>query len=188
MRLRLAVLTASAALAATALPGQAAGPQISGDGGDVPVPNLDIVSAQFATKGTTTRVGKKTVYTPKSLVVTVTYSAAPDGLPVASQFVGFTLPGCGAILMQRYDGNGTWGVAECQEAGDLAYDVAVSGNAVVFTLPFNAIGKQFKKGSVLTDLRVLTSVSDPVVGYGPVDVDEALAVDSASTDTAYTVA
>lgn len=187
MRLRLAALTAAAALAATAMPGHAAGPQIAGDGGDVPVASLDIVSAQFATKGVTSKVGRKTVYTPKSLVVTVTYSGAPDELPANAQFVGFTLPGCGSILMQRFDGNGTWGVAECQEPGDLTYDVAVRGNAVVFTLPFNAIGKQFKKGSVLSDLRVLTSVADPVVGYGPVDVDEALAVDSASTDAPYRV-
>jgi hypothetical protein len=188
MRLRLAALTALAALAATALPGQAAGPQISGDGGDMPVPNLDIVSAQFATKGTTTKVGRKTVYTPKSLVVTVTYSGAPDALPVASQYVAFTLSSCGAVLMQRYDANGTYGTAECLGDETLAFDAVATGSTVVFTLPFNVIGKQFKRGSTLTDLRTLTGVAEPVVGLGPVDVLEELSADSAGTDATYKVA
>lgn len=186
MRLRLAVLVSSAALAATALPGHAAGPQISGDGGDVPVPNLDIVSAQFSTKGTTAKVGKKTVYTPKTLVVTVTYSGDPAAVPVAAQYVGFSTASCGNVLLQRYDGDATYSTADCVD--DLFFEAVATGSTVVFTMPFSSIGKSFKAGTTLSDLRVLTGVVEPLAGIGPVDLDEATAVDEASTDASYRVA
>lgn len=188
MRLRLVALTAAAALAALALPGQAAPkPQITDPSGDGVVAGLDIVSALFATKGKTTRVGKRTVYTPKSLEVTVTYAGPAETADYASQYVLFDLTGCGAVYLQRYSG-GTYATAECLPDTSFEFDATVKGSSIVFSLPFNVIGKQFKKGSLLTDLRTLTGVADPVVGLGPADVAEELVVDTASTTASYRVA
>lgn len=190
MRVRLAAVTAAAALAVVAVPGHAAvAPQITDPSGDalLPLAGLDIVSALFATKGRTQKVSGKTVYVPKSLEVTVTYAAAPDKSPVSTQAVLFDLTGCGMIYLQRYNGDATWATAECV-ADPIDYVLTTKGNTLTFSLPFSAIGKQFKKGSVLTDLRTWTGVADPVLGYGPAEFIEETAVDLASTDATYKIA
>jgi len=187
MRLLLAV-TAAAALASVAVPGHAApAPQIKDASGDAVVPvGGDIVSALFATTGKTVKVGAKSSYVPKVLTVTVTYTAAPDSSPLATQAVLFDIAGCGAVYLQRYSG-GIYSSADCLE-DQPGFDVLAKGSTLVFTMPFSSIGKQVKKGTALTNLRTLTGLADPVVGLGPSDVDEMLTSDLASTDATYRIA
>lgn len=200
MRIRLLSVAAVAALA-TALPSFAApAPQITDPKGDARggAAGTDIVSALFATQGTTAKVGKKTVYTPTKLVVDVTYAAAPSTDPYVSHQVVFTAPGCGTVYLEVY-ALGTFGVADCMP-DDTSFDVTykVTGNTMQFTLPFTVIGKQyFKPGSSLTDLVAYTAVSDPVFGYESQEVVGAVAseagvpadgaIDFATTKASYRI-
>ncbi|HEV2891367.1 MAG TPA: hypothetical protein VGX28_13425 [Frankiaceae bacterium] len=169
MRIRLLSVAAVAVLAA-ALPAGAAAPkpQITDPAGDArtQAAGADIVSVLFGTTGTTTKVGRKSVYTPSKLVVDVTYSAAPSTDPYVSHQVTFTAPGCGNVYLEIYSG-GTFGVADCLPE-DTSFDVSykAAGNVLSISLPFNTIGKQyFKVGSSLTDLAAYTALADPVLGY-----------------------
>jgi hypothetical protein len=168
VRTRLLAVAAVAALAAAVPATAAPAPQITDPAGDARTQSAgaDIVSALFGTDGTTQKVGKKTVYTPTKLVVTVTYAAAPSTDPYVSHQVLFTSPGCGSVYLEVYSG-GTFGVADCLPE-DASFDVSykVSGNSIVYTLPFNSIGKQyFKPGTALTDLTAYTAIADPALGY-----------------------
>jgi len=190
MRLRLAAVTAAAALAAVAVPSQAAPvPQIKDATGDVllPMPGLDIVSALFSTQGKTTVVGKKKLYLPKVLTVTVTYAETADTSALASQGVQFDVAGCGAVLLQRFSG-GLWSTADCLGDENPGFDAVASGKTVVFSLPFSSIGKQMKKGSAVTNLRTWANLTDPAVGYGTADISENAVLDYASTDATYRIA
>lgn len=189
MRARLAAVTAAAAVALLTLPSHAGvAPQITDPTGDgaLPMASLDIVSALFATSGTTAKVGKKTVYTPKQLEVTVTYAAAPETAPGASQAVLFNVTGCGEVLLQRYYDNGTYGSAECLDAS-FDFTVEAKGNTLQFSLPFNTLSPAPKKGTSVTNLRTWTGGADPVVGFGPTDVDETYVNDTGSTTATYKI-
>jgi hypothetical protein len=189
MRLRLAAVTAAAALAAVALPGHAAAPQITDPSGDALLPSagLDIVSALFSTDGKTVVVGKKKTYVPKVLKVTVTYADAADTSDLASQAVMFDVAGCGAVLLQRYSG-GTWSTADCTGDESPGFDAVAVGRTIVFTLPFSSLGKQVKRGTGLTNLRTWAGLAEPVAGFGPADVSENAVVDYASTAKPYRIA
>ena len=149
----------------------------------------DVVSALFSTEGTTTRVGRRTLYTPTKLKVTVTYAGAVPTDAYAAQVVRFDIGNCSSVYLESYDG-GTYGSAACLAD---AFDFAVmkTGKTMTFTLPFSVVGKAFlKKGAVLTGLRTYTAVADPVLGYESQEVgfDVAGAVDSATTATPYKIA
>lgn len=185
----LVALLASLAFAApsTAAPR----PQITDATGDqVPVggAGYDVVSAAFSTTGDKYKVGRKTVYNPTKLIVTVTYAGAVASDAHAAQVVSFDAPGCENIYMQRYSG-GTWAFSGCID--DFAFAVKASGKTLTFTLPFKAIGtKSLKKGAVLTDLRTYTSVADPVLGYESGELVGAFGagpVDNAATTAPYRI-
>ena len=197
MRSRLAAAAAVAAALAFPSVGHAAPakPQITDATGDqLPVGDAgyDIVSALFKTEGTTTKVGRKKVYTPTKLVVVVTYAgtAAPDDN--ASQAVEFDLPTCANVYLQSYSG-GTWAFADCWGPDPFPISAKVSGKTVTFTVPFSAIGKQhLKPGVTLTGLRTFTSYADPLAGYDSGqfsgDLMGAGALDEATSTATYKVA
>lgn len=166
MRIRLLSVAAVAALAAALPAGAAPAPQITDPAGDARTQSAgaDIVSVLFGTQGTTTKVGRKSVYTPAKLTVAVTYSAAPSTDAYVSHQVAFTAPGCGEVYLEMYTG-GTFGSADClEDPFDFSYKA--DGNVLTVTLPFNTVGKQyFKVGSSLTDLVAYTAFADPVLGY-----------------------
>lgn len=197
MRTRLLAVAAVAALAAAVPATAASAPQITDPTGDArnQSAGADIVSALFGTQGTTAKVGRKTVYTPSKLVVTVTYAAAPSTDPYVSHQLTFELPGCGNVYMQVFNGSSTWGDADCL-GEDATFDPSykMAGSTITWTLPFNSIGKQyFKPGTALTDLVAYTAVAEPVLGIesqlvagdAPVPVDAAL--DYATTTAAYKI-
>ncbi len=188
---RVLAVAALAACAALAAPAGAAAPkpQITDPKGDSAVLGAggDIVSALFSTTGSTTRVGKKTVYTPTRLVVTVTYAANASTEQYATHVVQFAAPGCGEIYLQHFSG-GKFGSAECLED---PFDpiTSVKGKTVTFTLPFSSVGKAyFKKGAALTDLKVYSAVAEPVLGYETAQfADDPGASDVATTTGVYRI-
>lgn len=179
-----------ASLAFAAAPSAAAPrPQITDPKGDqLPVGSAgyDVVSALFSTSGESYKVGRKTVYNPTKLLVTVTYADTVSADSHAVQVVTFDSPTCENVYMQRYSG-GTWAFAGCGD--DFAFSVKQTGKTLTFTVPFKAIG--LKKGMSLTSLRTYTAVGDPVMGYESGEVLGDLgagAVDSATTTAAYKIA
>lgn len=187
MRAQIAVAVALAV--ALAAPVSAAPkPQITDPAGDALLAGgYDIVSALFSTTGTTVKVGRKTVYTPTKLLVTVRYNATVPADAYAAQVVTFNAPGCDNIYLETYTG-GTYGTANCLEES-FTFSAKPSGKTVTFSLPFSIIGKAtLKKGARLTALRTYTAIADPVVGYetGEFTMGQA-AVDSATTDAAYKI-
>lgn len=181
MSLRLAAVIGTAASVALAVPGSAAPalkPQIVDATGDafIPEDSIDIVSALF----TTDKPGKK----PGRLVVTVTYAAAPDTYEPASQAVLFTLPGCGAVILQRASASNS-GFSDCVE-GIFDVKADVKDATITFSVPFKTLSG-LKAGVVLTDLRTWTSGADPVLGYSPALDEEQLVADEGSTTATYKV-
>lgn len=166
MRIRLLAVVAAVAVASALPAGAAPAPQITDPTGDArnQSAGADIVSVLFGTQGTTAKVGKKMVYTPAKLVVTATYAAAPSTDPYVSHQLVFNAGDCGEIYMEVFSG-GTFGSAGCLEDG-FEPSVKIVDNTIVYTLPFNTIGKQYlKAGASLTDLVAYTAVADPVLGY-----------------------
>ena len=186
----LAALLASLALMSSA--GAAPRPQITDAKGDqLPVGNAgyDIVSALFRTEGQTQRVGRKSVYTPTKLLVTVTYAGALPKDAHAAQVVSFDAPGCDGIYMERYSA-GLWGFTGC-DIEEFGFSVKALGSSLTFTLPFKALGKKHLfKGATLTNLRTYTALADPAFGYESGEVlgqFGAGPVDSATTTAAYKI-
>ena len=181
MRLRLAAVVATAAVAALAVPGSAAPPpkpQITDPAGDAFIPegSIDIVSALF----TTDKPGKK----PGRLVVTVTYAAAPDAYEPASYAVVFNVPGCGDVRLHHAAAADN-GFSDCSD-GLLPISTSVKDKTITFSIPFKVIAG-LKAGVTLTDLRTWTSGADPVLGYSPALDEESLTADEASTTATYKV-
>jgi len=186
---------AAAATLALAAPGHGAvpKPQIVDPTGDA-VPTMsagyDIVSALFRTEGTTTRVGRRTTYTPSRLVVTVTYAGTVPTEEVAAQVVTFDVTGCENVYLERYALGTTYGVADCI-AEQFTFNAKASGKTVTFTLPFTTIGKSYlKPGALLSNLRTYTSIAEPVLGFETgemVGTTNAGTVDDATTATPYRV-
>ncbi len=190
MRLRLLAAAAVVASCALALPGHTAAapkPQIVDDAGDAVIPqdDLDILSGLFATSGTTAKVKGKTVYTPKKLEVTVTYSAPASTFPIATHGVTFDLSGCGRVYLQTYYLD-TWAEAACIE-GSLPVEVTAKGDALVYSIAMSSLGKTMKAGAKLTSLRVFSGGADPVVGIGPHDLEQSFVADEGTTSAAWTV-
>ncbi len=197
MRTRLLAVLLAACTAALPAHAGAPKPQITDKTGDEKVPNapgMDIVSATFSTAGTTARVGKRTVYTPTTLVVTVAYAGPVAADPYVTHTVLFTVPGCGEAYLEVF-GGGTYGVADCL-SDEFAFTTAVSGATLTYRLPFASIGKQYlKAGAALTDLVVYSALGDPVEGFETEELSSIAtgglvegAVDLASTTAAYKVA
>lgn len=188
--MRRALALAAVLSVALAAPGVAAPrtPQITDPTGDAPAgAGYDIVSALFSTEGNTAKVGRKTVYTPTKLVVTVTYAGTVAADPYAAQVVEFDIPGCEGVYLERFSG-GTWGASGCVETFD--FGAKTSGKTVTFTLPFAIIGKNvLKKGAVLTGLRTYTAAADPVLGYETAELTAGqVTLDSATTTKTYKIA
>lgn len=193
--MRLPVVAALTAIAlASAANGAPPKPQIVDAKADqlaVAGTGYDIVSALFATSGTTTKVKKKTVYTPTKLVITLTYAGAVPADEHATQVVEFDAPGCADIYLQAYAAAGaTYGQGDCLP-DDTSVDFAVktAGNTMTFTLPLNLFGAGvLKAGTPLTNLVTYTAYAEPVLGIEPGFVGPEAQVDHAETAAAYRVA
>lgn len=196
MRARLVTATVLlVGLGALALPSSAATqvPQLTDAAGDshAPMGGMDIVSGLWSTTGTTAKVGGKSVYTPKNLVVTIGYADAVTMNPGAAHEVRFTAPNTTYIL----DVFGTSSYAYDGDFNELPMTVAVAGKNLTLTLPLADMG--LKPGAELSALRALTTAAEPVDGTSvplffegsPLGTTpEAFASDNASTDKTYKIA
>jgi hypothetical protein len=191
---RLAVVAAGLATVGLALSASAATPppkpkslsfgDATGDalgvGGD------DIVKVTYTSAGTTKKVGKKYVYTPNRLVMTLQLADAIADGDVQYNVEG-AVPGCSFYLYTAPgsaldDGSAFGG---CNEDGtdtstDLQPTVTSAGKTITFTIPLG-VTSGFKAGAAVTSLYAYTGVVDPItgevgptiVGSGPADADQA---------------
>jgi hypothetical protein len=163
-----AALTLSLAAPAFAHEGHEhpAKPQIVDPLGDgrVPGAGADVVSALFATEGTTAKVRGKQVYTPTRLVVTVKYAGAVAEDPYVTHQVLFQAPGCGEVYLEVYAG-GTYGTKECVAGGSFEFSAKRTANALTYSVPFGLVGRSYlKPGKTLTGLLVYTAAGEPQFG------------------------
>jgi hypothetical protein len=190
MRLR-AVALAAAFAACLPVPAHAATarPQITDAAGDQRAmsASYDIRSALFSTGGVTVRSGKRSVYVPTRLVVTVTYAApvAADGY--SAQVVSFATSDC-RVYLEVYGTSHTYGSASCVDS-PFTVPVKASGTTLTFMLPFSALGKgRLGPGADIGELSTWTNVAEPSQGYETGDlVGNAVTVDLAETDATYTI-
>lgn len=194
--MRPVVAVAVSAVLALAAPGHGAvaKPQITDPTGDALPPvsaGYDIVSALFRTEGSSAKVGRKTVYTPNKLSITVTYAGDVPTEDYAAQVVAFDIANCPTVYLERYASGITYGTADCF-AESFTFSTKVVGKTLTFTLPFATLGKAYlKPGAVLSNLRTYTALAEPAFGYesgevgGPAGAGH---VDEGVTGAAYKVA
>lgn len=207
MRLRLAAGAALLALAGAAMPSSAAStllliPDPAGDanfsglhGGAAPIPNqagFDITAVTFDT------VKKNKVVSAVKIDITM---AAPPSTQVTSSYgIIATHSVCGAMRLQIYytpTGPETYGdLAECGAGGTtsdsqfaITFSPKVDGNVLRFELPIKTLPKEFKVGSVLSDISAYTSNAEPLVaGYQPTDFEPTAGTDTAVAEKTWKVA
>ncbi len=135
----------------------------------------DITAVTLTTKGVTTRAGKKTTYTPKSLVVSMTIAGEFSAVSGAAYEVDVDVQGCGYANFTYTPGSSLseGGLfTECgspeDETGSTAtlYDAppTVSGSTVTWDLPLSALSEEFKAGALLSEITAHASQNDPVFG------------------------
>jgi hypothetical protein len=181
-RLVLPLVLAASLVAATS--SQAApAPQVTDPAGDaVGLQGMhDITSITYEVTGTVKKVGRKSVKTPKALVVTLGLAGAPSVAPGTYYAVG-AVTDCGALTMSAsltalsapsYGGSGTF--FECgpeqEVAGVVVTPFGVSptitlgATSVVFTVPWKSLPKEIALGDSWFDLQGYTTLSDPVIGF-----------------------
>lgn len=156
----------------------------------------DITKVTWTTSGK----GKNKKYTPKSLVITLTLAAPPttDGSTVYG--VDSQLPGCGEVYFQYMPGArllDSFNYADCggdpsdpTTNGGSSFDSEpeITGNSIVWTVPFKAMPGDVKPGSVFEKINAYTDFVDPVTSIvGPYSTVGVALYDTAATATPYTV-
>lgn len=142
-------------------------------------PGDDIVGVRLTTAGTTATVGKKTTYTPKQMVLSLTTASpvATNGT-VQYTFEG-NVPGCGAFYVAIAPGElakalpdpagfpELFGSCPDDKAFDFTTSAAfkVDGSTLTVTFDLNA---DFKAGATISDVLAYSAVVEPVTGeIGP---------------------
>lgn len=140
----------------------------------------DIVSTSFEITKTVQKVGKKTVTTPKALVVTMKLAGAPS--PAPGSYYGVVAAtdcgtfGLGASLYAlggtSYRASGSF--FECGPEEDfagvtlttfrLAPVLSLGPDSVTWTIPYKGLPKQITVGDQFFDLTAYTAPADPVFG------------------------
>ena len=156
----------------------------------------DITNVTFTTKGTTTKIGKTTKYTPKYLVVSMTLAGAPGSTPGLNYEVDANLDGCGYTNFTYTPGSQVTGglFTECGSAPDQTGSTAtlysapptVTGSTITWTFGLKELSPEFKVGAAFSGISALTVQNDPVfglIGPGLVGAD----YDTASTDSTYKI-
>lgn len=199
MMLRPLTIAACLAAFALAVPGHASPtPLIVDPKGDAlsTDPGVDIVSADFGTKGTKTvkkvRGRQVTTYTPTDLVVEVTLAAPPTKQQGTTLHVRADVDSCGtfelthspATALGNYDNAYIECAGDSSDPTDTGSIVAVSpkirGNSIVWTLKLKTFGSGFGPGSLIENIVVYTAPVEPVMGI----VDTGSLATQASFDSA----
>ena len=190
MRIRLTLLAAALAVAASAGLADAAAPkpQVVDAKGDSPggVGTADITSARWSTTGDTTvskvRGKKVTTYTPRKLVVSVSLAAAPTSNPPFAYEAAAEVAGCGGVRFTYTPGtvfsellgdSSLW--IDCGEPDQTGstlllipgVDTAIKGSTITWTVSIKMLPKPVRVGSRWSEFRAAADVVEPVFGlYG----------------------
>jgi len=208
MRVRLAAVAALAAIAAAALPSSAGVALVIDDpagdanfsglhGGTVPAGSqagLDITKVTF---DTTVKDGN-----PSAVKIDLTMSAAPSTLPTSSYGIIATHSVCGQLRLQIYyseSGPTTYGdLAACGANDDptstnaeqfaIDFEPKIEGNILRLQIPFKSLPKEFKVGSIVSEISAYTSTAEFVLaGYQPTDFEPSAGVDTVITDKSWKI-
>jgi hypothetical protein len=189
MRIRVATLAALMAVCGSVLPGHAAPkPQIVDAAGDQMGmdASYDIRSALFTTAGTTVRSGRRSVYVPTRLVVTIGYGGDVASELYRALVVSFATDDC-RVYLEAYGDARTYGSASCLDTS-FTFPAKANGATLTFSLPLSVLGKHLAPGTELTALATWTNVGEPAQGYEAGDlVGTAFTVDFASSGLTYTI-
>lgn len=194
---RLALVAAGLAAVGFAVPSGAATPAptssapktltFTDPSGDGKLPGDDIVKVAYTTTGTTAKVGKKTVYTPKNVVMSIE-TAAPISTNGYLQYtVQGVIDGCGEFYLGSAPGSELDTIsAACPDDDSVDFAAAtyeVKGNTITFTVP---VDSTFKAGTKIATPSAYVGVVDPITGeLGPSFFF--VADDSAASDADYTI-
>ncbi len=159
----------------------------------------DITQVGFTTKGVTTKVGKKTTYKPKSLVVTMTIAGDFASTAGASYEVDVDVAGCGYANFTYTPGSSLSDgglFTECGSPTDQTGSTStlynqpptVKGSTVTWDFPLSGLSEEFKAGAVISAITAHTVQNDPVFGIiGPGAFASEGNFDNASTDKTFTI-
>jgi hypothetical protein len=158
----------------------------------------------MATSGTTKKVGKKTVYTPKYLLASLTTAGTPSTSPgtVITYFADSSACDGGTFEWTYRPGNKLFGdgdvfITGCGEplATDgpseiLGTEITVKGNTITWKLTLADMGSDLPLGSTFSNFRAYADVNDPSSFYGTnlgnesaLDIDVDTSIDSAKTES-----
>jgi hypothetical protein len=207
-RARLALLAATAAVASGAgLAGAAppAKPLLTDPAGDARVlgAGYDIVSATLTTAGTTKKVGKRSVYTPKDLVASVTLAAPPSTQPGTQIKLSADTTACdgGSFTWYYTPSGGRLFVYGCgvddglgkSESFDL--EPVVKGNTLTWTVSLKEFGADLPLKTLFSNFRAQSDQNDPATGevgtalvtdFGTIFTEQAnVSVDTGLSDATY---
>ncbi len=159
--------------------------------------STDLTKVVYTTSGTTKKVGKKRVYTPTALVVTMTVAAPVSTAPVVIYEADSAIPDCGKLFLYYVPGDQFRAVQPASGAqvgcggtddGTLFLEntPVVAGSTITWTVPLADLAPALKKARSLSEFHTYTGLADPVLGLlGPEYVGESRAdadvADSAET-------
>lgn len=200
------------ALAATAVasPSWAGAPKplVTDARGDARVlgADFDITSATITTTGVTKRAGSKVVYTPTSLVASVTVAGTPSRQPGSTVTFYAATSACdsGELVWTWRPGNLALGEGEllvdgCGSSSTatggafefIGVDVSVSGRTLSWKSRLKDFQGDLPLGSTFTAFRVYTDQNEPVTNYYGTGIghdedlgDVGISLDELLTDTA----
>jgi hypothetical protein len=198
--IRLLACAASAAMvglaaqagAAAAVPGPKSLSFTDPAGDDKIGASSDIVKVTYATQGLTSKVGKKTVYTPKRLVMTIETAGDISSNGTVQYDIEGNLPGCGDFYLYASPGAVLEFLASsCGDDDTVEFDGSsfeVKGKTITFVVPLGSIPGA-TVGKSVTALHAYTGLVDPVTGeVGPVLIgSNPLENDGASSDASYKI-
>jgi len=211
--LRPALALAALAAAVLAHPSSAAAKRhlVTDPTGDalVPLASHDIVSADLATRGTTRVVRGKRVYTPTTLVATVTLAGSPTVPGLTVHFNDFLSSCDGGFLRFYYQAPAVVPVRDTVSAlhkppvdlndcspgtltNSVGYEarVSVRGNAITWELPLATIPGKLTPGTGLFNPEVVVYQDEPATGFYTTDFVTGpanLGVDTATSEQRYVI-
>ncbi len=156
----------------------------------------DIVSTTFEMTRTVKKVGKKSVVTPQSLVVTMKLVSAPSVAPGTYYGVVAGVTRCGAFELGArftafptpgYNADATF--SDCGTPDDTAGFtlttfrmepvLTIGSDSMKWTIPYKALPKKIRVGQVFFDLTAYTAPADPVSGISSHALTSIFGYDSA---------
>lgn len=168
----LAAVSLSATSFAAAKPAPTAKPKslvVTDPAGDVKYGKGDITALAYTTSGTV--VKKK--YIAKNLVITLTAADAIDTSGTTVYEINTVLDGCSYFDLVTQPGSMVGDYVACGDpdptslkSTDLSITAAVSGNKIVWTIPFTEL-PNLKVGAEISSLEADTGTAEPVQGIGP---------------------